>query len=230
MPDPAGRRHPLDEAGCQGLLDFLETLAGRGRSAVLIASRTSEDWLGGIRRIAVGGLASHEAAGYAGELLAPYPAAALRAGASAEGSPAHAAGGDLSARRRSSRALARRTGSCDFPHASHGSLVGRRHAGKQRCECGAVLVPVVLATATRSRRTCRCRRLPVRNVPSAKSSPSWPAACVSHRAGSSHPAPLLNLGHLRPHGRRDGQHVASPATTCDAPSLYSPSRQRMLCR
>jgi hypothetical protein len=47
------------------------------------------------------------------------------------------------------------------------------------------------------------------------------------------PAPLLNLGHLRPHGRRDGQHVASPATTCvarDAPSLYSLSCQRMLYR
>ncbi len=67
----------------------------------------------------------------------------------------------------------------------------------------------------------------------AKSSPSWPAARDSHRTGSSHPASLLNLGHLRPHGRRDGQHVASPATTCvarDAPSLYSPSCQRMLCR
>ena len=38
---------------------------------MLITSRTGEDWLGGIRRIAVGGLASHEAAGYAGELLAP---------------------------------------------------------------------------------------------------------------------------------------------------------------
>jgi hypothetical protein len=47
------------------------------------------------------------------------------------------------------------------------------------------------------------------------------------------PAPLLNLGHLRPHGRRDGRHVARPATTCvarDAPSLHSPSCQRMLCR
>lgn len=80
MPDPGGATAPLDEAGCQELLDFLETLAGRGRNAVPITSRTSEDWLGGIRRIAVGGLASHEATGYAGELLAPYPAAALRPG------------------------------------------------------------------------------------------------------------------------------------------------------
>ena len=79
MPDSGGAT-PLDEAGCQQFLDFLETLAGRGRSAVLITSRPSEDWLGGIRRIAVGGLASHEATGYAGELLAPCPAAALRPG------------------------------------------------------------------------------------------------------------------------------------------------------
>jgi hypothetical protein len=74
------------------------------------------------------------------------------------------------------------------------------------------------ATATRSRRTCRCRGLPARNLPSAKSSPCWPDARDSHRAGSSHPAPSLNPGHLRPHGRRDGQHAASPATTCDAPT------------
>ena len=40
---------------------------------MLITSRTGEDWLGGIRRLAVGGLASHEVTGYAGELLAPYP-------------------------------------------------------------------------------------------------------------------------------------------------------------
>jgi hypothetical protein len=77
MPDPDGATPTLDEAGCQELPGFPETLAGRGRSAVPITSRTSEDWPGGIRRIAVG-LASHEAAGYAGELLAPCPAAALR--------------------------------------------------------------------------------------------------------------------------------------------------------
>ena len=71
MPDPGGATPPLDEAGCQELPGFLETLAGRGRSAVLITSRTSEDWLGGIRRIAVGGLASHEATGYAGNSWRP---------------------------------------------------------------------------------------------------------------------------------------------------------------
>ena len=64
---------------CQELPGFLEALAGRGRSG-LITGRTSEDWLGGIRRIAVGGLALHGTAGYAGEFLAPCPAAALRPG------------------------------------------------------------------------------------------------------------------------------------------------------
>jgi tetratricopeptide (TPR) repeat protein len=76
MPDPAGATPPLGPAGCQDLKGFLDQVA-RGRSAVIITSRTSEDWLG-VRRIGVGGLASHEAAEYAGELLAPYPAAQPR--------------------------------------------------------------------------------------------------------------------------------------------------------
>jgi hypothetical protein len=79
-PVRAGRRRPRGEAGCQEFPGFLETLAGRGRSAVLITSRASEDWPGGIGRIAVGGLALREATGDAGELLAPCPAAALRPG------------------------------------------------------------------------------------------------------------------------------------------------------
>jgi len=98
-------RLPLDEAGSQELPGFPETPAGRGRSTVLITGRTSEDWLGGIRRIAVGGLASHEAAGYAGELLAPCPA--RRSGRDERGRlPAHGARSDLSACRRSSLARA----------------------------------------------------------------------------------------------------------------------------
>ncbi len=141
MPDPGGATPPRDEAGCPELPDVLETLAGRGRSAALITSRTSQDRLGGIRRIAVGGLASHEVTGYAAELLAPDPAAALRPGrarrvrrrTALEVTCPHAGGHP--------RALAWRAGSCGFPHASHGSLAGRRHAGKQRSECGAVRYP-----------------------------------------------------------------------------------------
>ena len=75
MPDPAGATPPL-AAGCQDLKGFVDQVA-RGRSAVIITSRTGEDWLG-VRRLGVGGLAAHEAAEYAGDLLAPYPAAQPR--------------------------------------------------------------------------------------------------------------------------------------------------------
>jgi tetratricopeptide (TPR) repeat protein len=78
MPDPGGATKPLDEAGCAELREFLAHLAARGHSAVLITSRTTEDWLGGVRRISVGGLAAHEAIEYADNLLAPYPSAAPR--------------------------------------------------------------------------------------------------------------------------------------------------------
>ena len=123
-----------------------ETRAGRGRSAVLITSRSPA---APARTGSAASAASRWAAwpgtrppGTRGNSWRPTPAAALRT--SAEGSPAHGARSEVSARRRSSRALAWRAGSCGFPHASHGSLVGRRHAGKQRSECGAVVVPVVL--------------------------------------------------------------------------------------
>ena len=79
MPDPTGATPPLDEAGCGEVKGFLVRLAAnRMRSVVIITSRTAEDWLGPVRRIDVGGLARDEAAQYAGELLAPYPAAAPR--------------------------------------------------------------------------------------------------------------------------------------------------------
>ncbi len=78
MPDPAGATKPLDDPGRAQLRQFLARLAARGRSAVLVTSRTPEDWLGDVRRIEVGGLAGHEAAEYADNLLAPYPAAAPR--------------------------------------------------------------------------------------------------------------------------------------------------------
>jgi tetratricopeptide (TPR) repeat protein len=78
MPDPTGVIRPVDGAGCAELQDFLTRLAGAGHSTVIITSRTPEDWLGDICRIPVGGLASHEAAEYAEELLLPYPAAGPR--------------------------------------------------------------------------------------------------------------------------------------------------------
>src|ERR1700733_2842915 len=85
MPDRGDAGAFLDGAGCQELTDFLGRLAGRGRSAVIITSRTREDWLGEIRRIGVGALAPDEAAEYAGDLLAPYPAALPRRGRRAFG-------------------------------------------------------------------------------------------------------------------------------------------------
>ena len=78
MPDPAGATAPLDDAGCAMVKGFLARLVAKGKSAVVITSRTAEDWLGPLRRIEVGGLAADEAAQYAGQLLAPYPAAAPR--------------------------------------------------------------------------------------------------------------------------------------------------------
>ena len=92
VPDPSAATPPLDEAGCQQLRGFLQKLAAGGRSAVLVTSRSDEPWLddgagagpGGaavpvtLRRIRVAGLAPEEATEYAGDLLAPYPAAAPR--------------------------------------------------------------------------------------------------------------------------------------------------------
>jgi tetratricopeptide (TPR) repeat protein len=78
MPAPGQVTPPLDEAERAKVKGFLARLAAQGTSAVIITSRTGEDWLGQVRRIAVGGLAREEAAQYATKLLAPYPAAGPR--------------------------------------------------------------------------------------------------------------------------------------------------------
>ena len=78
MPDPDQATAPLGDAECAKVKEFLTRLAANGRSTVIITSRTAEDWLGPVRHIRVGGLARDEAAQYAGELLAPYPAAVPR--------------------------------------------------------------------------------------------------------------------------------------------------------
>jgi len=85
MPDLTGVTAPLDDAECAKVKGFLARLATNGKSAVIITSRTAEDWLGPLRRIGVGGLAREEATQYAGQLLAPYPAAAPRRGRRAFG-------------------------------------------------------------------------------------------------------------------------------------------------
>jgi hypothetical protein len=78
MPDPAGATAPLDEAGCATLRGFLDWVREHSRSTMIITSRAAEDWLGQVRRIPVSGLNRAEAAEYAGQLLAPFPAARER--------------------------------------------------------------------------------------------------------------------------------------------------------
>ena len=78
MPDPAGATPPLDETGCNTLKAFLDWVRDHSASVVLATSRAQEDWLGQVRRIAVGGLNLTEAAQYAGHILEPYPAAQRR--------------------------------------------------------------------------------------------------------------------------------------------------------
>ena len=78
MPDPGGATPPLDDDGGVRLRDFLAWVRDDSASMVLITSRAREDWLGEVRRIAVGGLNRAEAAQYAGHLLASFPAAQRR--------------------------------------------------------------------------------------------------------------------------------------------------------
>jgi tetratricopeptide (TPR) repeat protein len=78
MPAPGQVTPPLEANEQARVQAFLARLAANGTSAVLITSRTPEDWLGQVRRIGVGGLAREEAAQYATQLLAPYPAAGPR--------------------------------------------------------------------------------------------------------------------------------------------------------
>ena len=78
MPDPGRVTLPLDDPGSAEIRDFLAQLAVHGKSAVVITSRTREDWLGPIRRIEVGGLTRSEAVEYADVLLAGSPAAQQR--------------------------------------------------------------------------------------------------------------------------------------------------------
>jgi tetratricopeptide (TPR) repeat protein len=86
LPDPAAADAPLDEAGHAQLREFVHGLAVGARSTMLITSRSTEPWLdeagqsgqSRLRRIAIGGLLPQEAAAYADDLLAPYPAAGAR--------------------------------------------------------------------------------------------------------------------------------------------------------
>ncbi|WP_344341603.1 tetratricopeptide repeat protein [Kitasatospora putterlickiae] len=71
---PAGATPAPSEEERAELLAFLDRVTGRGRGAVVLTSRTPEDWLGpGPLRIEVPGLAPDEAVAYADRLLATDP-------------------------------------------------------------------------------------------------------------------------------------------------------------
>lgn len=74
---PGNDTSPPDETARTELKDFLHE-AAQGQSTILVTSRTPESWLGDVRRLAVGGMLPHEAIEYAGQVLAPFPAAAAR--------------------------------------------------------------------------------------------------------------------------------------------------------
>ncbi|RSM57778.1 hypothetical protein DMB66_31640 [Actinoplanes sp. ATCC 53533] len=77
MPDRTGATPPLDETGRRQMTEFLAA-AATGASAILITSRSTEKWLGDIRRIEVTGLGREEADEYTDALLEPYPRATAR--------------------------------------------------------------------------------------------------------------------------------------------------------
>ncbi|MFE7558634.1 tetratricopeptide repeat protein [Kitasatospora sp. NPDC057500] len=79
MPYPGGATPVLAEAELAELRAFLERVARGGPSAVVLTSRTPEDWLGPQPlRIGVTGLDPGEASEYAERILAAYPGARRR--------------------------------------------------------------------------------------------------------------------------------------------------------
>ncbi|MFC8666592.1 tetratricopeptide repeat protein [Streptomyces sp. NPDC057199] len=74
LPDPTHATQPLTEPEREELRGFLDRIAAKGKSAIIVTSRTPETWLGTERRrIKVGGLESDEANEYAEQLLSSYP-------------------------------------------------------------------------------------------------------------------------------------------------------------
>ncbi|MGW2283861.1 tetratricopeptide repeat protein [Streptomyces phaeochromogenes] len=74
LPDPTHATQPLTEPEREELRGFLDRIAAKGKSAIIVTSRTPETWLGAEkRRIEVGGLEPDEANEYAEQLLSSYP-------------------------------------------------------------------------------------------------------------------------------------------------------------
>ena len=78
MPSTADAGKLRDEAAQQEIREFLTFIIRKSSSSAIIISRTTENWLGDVRRIRIGSLNTNEAAEYASNLLAPYPAAAMQ--------------------------------------------------------------------------------------------------------------------------------------------------------
>ncbi|MEU9893338.1 tetratricopeptide repeat protein [Streptomyces phaeochromogenes] len=79
LPDPTQATPPLAEPEREELRRFLDRVAAKGKSAIIVTSRTPETWLGAEkRRIEVGGLDPDEANEYAEQLLSSYPDAKRR--------------------------------------------------------------------------------------------------------------------------------------------------------
>ncbi|MGA5505053.1 tetratricopeptide repeat protein [Streptomyces umbrinus] len=74
LPDPTHATQPLTEPQREELRGFLDRIAAKGKSAIIVTSRTPETWLGAEkRRIEVEGLEPDEANEYAEQLLSSYP-------------------------------------------------------------------------------------------------------------------------------------------------------------
>jgi tetratricopeptide (TPR) repeat protein len=74
LPDPTHATQPLTEPEREELRGFLDRIAAKGKSAIIVTSRTPETWLGAERRrIKVSGLNTDEANEYAEQLLSSYP-------------------------------------------------------------------------------------------------------------------------------------------------------------
>jgi len=76
--DPLGATAPLDDAARAELKEFVAWVREHSASTLVITSCAAEDWLGPVRRIAVGGLNRAEAAAFASELIAPLRSAGHR--------------------------------------------------------------------------------------------------------------------------------------------------------
>jgi tetratricopeptide (TPR) repeat protein len=79
MPDPDQATPPLVDDELDDVKAFVEAFgASGGKSTLVITSRTTEDWLGDLLHLPLGGLLPHEVTEYADELLRGYPQAQLR--------------------------------------------------------------------------------------------------------------------------------------------------------